>query len=98
MADVEQIEAYFDSLGMATCGDLVTVIVDDRETYDPDDALAAAQQIDWGLVWDEVVGPALDRIEDILEAHGAVRNLYGTDEPVEDEPMDMSGSTPGVER
>lgn len=77
MADVNvrDIEAYFDSLGMATCGDLVAVIVEDRETFDAPDALAAAVQIDWGLVWDEVIGPAIDRIEFILEDHGAVRNL-----------------------
>jgi hypothetical protein len=59
--------------GYMTLAELITVIVREREELTADNALTAARAMPWDEAWDNIVGPALDRLTDMLVDHGAIR-------------------------
>ena len=69
-AEMERLGRDF---GYPTLGELITIIVREREDLTPDSAMGAATLLPWDDAWASSVGPALDRLTELLVAYGAVR-------------------------
>jgi hypothetical protein len=61
--------------GYGTIGDLIDVIVQEREALDEESTLQAAKDMDWEMAWSNIVGPALDQLTDYLIDNGAREQL-----------------------